>query len=387
MHMRKPHVKIPVGFLATCVSRVKGICMKIPEVNVYDKSYDNDLETLLNFKYLARGEDFRIRKLENNLEELKDARDLDYESTKAVRKLLDKQIYSLPESCQSAILNMLPSSGAENESKTNHAYGSYYSTSSSLDRQNFQKCAKVFAKREKLKNRKKSKDPFGGLATGFPNDYRQHKTEGYTRSNNNEYVHSAVAKNHDKNSYDDTKMNKEKKIKKKVKKRYAYADCGISNGELKKKNVPLLKKCKGCQGKYYCCKNHQKKDWNTNHRDSGCKKCSGCAYADCGISNGELKKKNIPLLKKCTGCQGKYYCCKNHQKKDWNTNHRDSGCKKCSGCEYANCGISNRELKKKNRGRLKKCEGCERKYYCCKNHQKKDWNTNHRDSGCKKCSG
>eukprot|EP01083_Nonionella_stella_P125405 379280_1 len=44
MHMRKPHVKIPVGFLATCVSRVKGICMKIPEVNVYDKSYDNDLE-------------------------------------------------------------------------------------------------------------------------------------------------------------------------------------------------------------------------------------------------------------------------------------------------------------------------------------------------------
>ena len=38
-------------------------------------------------------------------------------------------------------------------------------------------------------------------------------------------------------------------------------------------------------------------------------------------------------------------------------------------CAYGNCI----NLKKN-----KKCANCERKYYCCKRHQKIDWNTKHR---------
>eukprot|EP01083_Nonionella_stella_P190492 705503_1 len=170
MHTLNPPDKNPVGSFrksaADLANAVKSL--RIPEVIiVWNEYYDNMLKALLNRKFEARAQWFRIRSLENNPKEPIGERDLDCESTKAVLKLLGKQIYSLPESCQSAILNMLPSSGAENECKTNYESGPYTSTSRYGYVQSPQKDARMIAKQQKLKNKKKKKS-----ASGFHNSRR-----------------------------------------------------------------------------------------------------------------------------------------------------------------------------------------------------------------------
>ena len=162
-------------------------------------------------------------------------------------------------------------------------------------------------------------------------------------------------------------------------KKYACANCGVKDRE--------MKKCADCGEVKYCSQECQKKNWKVHKRT--CKKtsstlrCKNASSDNCVLDKSHCNfcGEKVTNLKKCGACGRSWYCSQDCQRKDWKehkkackvtretvpaslgvlsaTNPSDSTKTMCGGCE-------------KESSSLRLCP-CRKIAYCSISCQRMDW--------------
>eukprot|EP01083_Nonionella_stella_P254965 875650_1 len=167
---------------------------------------------------------------------------------------------SFPAKTIEAVNYLIPTLTVKDESKTVNASEYHANKGYGRNDSDDKKSPETQKKSKTLNKQKKKKKKFAGFKAGFLNA-RKNKSSSAKSNNNQSDPVSDEVKYVDRyqNDVEDGSYRKKEKKKKSTK---SCAWCHVEKSE-----ETELYLCKGCLSVRYCSRNHEKRDWNSNHRN------------------------------------------------------------------------------------------------------------------------